>query len=162
MQRQVDECLKHVFEGDGVQEQIKRLKEWAAKSQLVVPLVRIGVGAEKVDWKLPEGMPDTVKLDEDIPEGMGETTIALEWRRIKHFITPDSNMNNLPVWKREQQWINMLEGLHHNEAKILTAVKDGSLLTLYPELEALLPDLGISEYNAPAKKKRGRPKKAKK
>ena len=161
MQRQVDECLDHVLKGEDDQEKIKRLREWAKRSQIVVPMVRLGVGAEKVDWNLPEGMPETVKLDEDMPVGMGETTIALEWRRITKFFATDSNMNNLVDWKREQQWVNLLEGLHPNESKIITAIKDGTLLTLYPELEPILPEIGIKEYNAPVvqKKKRGRSRK---
>ena len=61
-------------------------------------------------------------------------------------------MNNLAPWKREQQWVNILEGVHHKEAKILTAVKDGKLLELYPALEKILPDIGITEYNKPKKK----------
>jgi len=163
MQRQVDECLEEIFKAEGIEAQVLAMKAWAKKSQFAVQLVRIGVGADKVEWNLPEGMPETVKLEEDIPVGMGETTIGMEWRRIKHFFTPDSNMNKLVDWKREQQWINMLEGLHHIEAKIMTAVKDGKLLELYPEMEKLLPEIGIKEWNKPEppKKKRGRPKKKK-
>ena len=88
-------------------------------------MVRLGVGAEKVDSQLPEGMPETAKIQDDIPAGMGETTLMLEWRRVKQFIDPKSNMSNLPPWKREQQWVNILEAVQHEEAKILTAVKDG-------------------------------------
>jgi hypothetical protein len=151
--RQVDEGFDWVFKAEGVDAQITRLKEWAKMSQAVVPIVRIGVGAEKPNWDLPEGMPETgVKIQEDIPEGMGVTTLQLEWRRIKAFITPGSNMNNLPPVRREQQWLNILEGVHHKEAKLLTAVKDGKLLDLYPQLEALLEPLGITEYNKPETK----------
>jgi hypothetical protein len=65
-------------------------------------------------------------------------------------------MNKLKDWKRETQWLQILEGVHHKEAKILTAVKDGVLLEIYPELENLMAPLGITEYNkpTPAKKKR--------
>ena len=38
------------------------------------------------------------------------------------------------------------------EAKILTAIKDGVLLSLYPKLEKCLPILGIEEYNKPPRK----------
>lgn len=145
--RQADEGFEWVFKAATVPEQVKRLKEWASTNQSLVPVVRIGVGAEKPNWDLPEGMPAINKIKEDIPGGMGVTTIQLEWRRVKAFITPGSNMNNLPPVKREAQWLNILEGVHHKEAKILTAVKDGKLLELYPQLEALLEPLGITEYN---------------
>ena len=150
--RQVDEGFKWVFDADKPEEQVERLKSWASKNQTVVPMVRLGVGAEKVDWQLPEGMPETAKILDDIPAGMGETTLMLEWRRVKQFIDPTSNMSNLPPWKREQQWVNILEAVQHEEAKILTAVKDGELLKLYPKLEKCLPILGIEEYNKPPRK----------
>lgn len=159
--RQMDEGFDWVFKAEGVDAQIERLKAWAKTNQALVPVVRIGVGAEKPDWNLPEGMPNISKLKEDIPEGMGESTLQLEWRRIIGFITPGSNMNNLPPVKREQQWVNILEGVHYKEAKLLTAVKDGKLLELYPQLESLLEKLGIPEYNKPevAPKKKTRAKK---
>ena len=77
-----------------------------------MPLVRIGVGAEKPDWRLPEGQPETAKIDDNTPDGMGQTTIQLEWRRVKQFFDPASNMNNLPDWKREMNWMQILEGVH--------------------------------------------------
>ena len=150
--RQINEGFKWVFEEKKPDDQVSRLKQWAAKNQAVVPIVRMGVGAEKPDWGLPEGMPETTKIQDDIPEGMGESTLTIEWRRVKQFIDPNSNMNNLPTWKREQQWVNILEGIISSEAKILTAVKDGTLLKLYPKLEKCLPILGIKEYNKPVKK----------
>ena len=150
--RQVNEGFKWVFEAAKPDEQVQRLKTWASRNQTIVPLLRLGVGAEKADWRLPEGMPETAKIQDDIPEGMGETTLMLEWRRVKQFIDPNSNMNNLPDWKREQQWVNILEAVQVEEAKILTAVKDGELLKLYPKLEKCLPILGIEEYNKPPRK----------
>jgi len=158
--RQLDEALDWVVEaktGEGIAE---RLKEWAASNQLAVTVVRLGVGAEKLEWNLPEGMPSTTKLEEDIPGGMGETTINLEWRRIKQFFDPQSNMNKLPDWKREINWVQILEGLHHKEAKLLTAIKDGKLLSEYPDLEKSFEILGITEYNTPVKKKTRSKKKA--
>ena len=77
--RQTDEGFDWVLEGESVDEQVERLKSWAKTNQTLVPLVRMGVGAEKVDWRLPDGMPETVKIDEDTPDGMGSTTIQLEW-----------------------------------------------------------------------------------
>jgi len=117
----------------------------------VVPLVRWGVGADKIEWDLPEGMPDGNKIQDDIPDGMGETSITMEWRRIKQFTDPASNMKNLPQWKQEMNWLQILEGVHHKEADLLTHVKDRSLIVLYPKLEGILKDLGITEYDAVTK-----------
>ena len=84
--RQINEGFKWVFEEKKPEGQVQRLKEWGAKNQAIVPIVRMGVGAEKPDWGLPEGLPETTKIEEDIPDGMGETTLTLEWRRVKQFI----------------------------------------------------------------------------
>ena len=111
--RQLDEALDYVFEASKKEEQVERIKEIASKDQTVVPLVRWGVGAEEVDWGLPEGMPESTKIEDDIPEGMGETSIRLEFRRIKSFTDPESNIKNLPAWKQEMNWMSILEGLHH-------------------------------------------------
>jgi hypothetical protein len=159
--RQVDEGFTWVFAVSSVDEQVSRLKQWAKTTQCLVPLVRHGVGAEKADWQLPEGMPDTVKVEGDIPLGMGETTINHEWRRISTFFTPGSPIHNVSQTRREAVWVQILEGVHHKEASILTAVKDGKLLEIYPELEKLMEPLGITEYNKPVKAKAKRRAKSK-
>ena len=157
--RQIDEGFEEIFKASGVTAQVAELKAWAGMNQVVVPLVRWGVGAEKPDWGLPEGMPETTKIEEDTPDGLGATSIQMEWRRIQQFTDPQSNMKNLPTWKQEMNWLQILEGVHPNEAKILTAVKDGNLLGLYPKLENLMEPLGITEYNKPKKKRATRKKK---
>lgn len=159
--RQINEGFEWVFKVDTPEEQVARLKQWAPTNQTLVPIVRIGVGAEKPEWGLPEGMPSTTKLQKDIPDGMGETTLTLEWRRIRQFMEPGSNMKKLPTWKQESNWVQILEGLHHREAEVLTAIKDGKLLDMYPKLEAMLPLLGITEYNKPEKPKAKRTRKTK-
>ena len=126
--RQMNEGFDYVFEGETVDEQVTRLKEWGQTNQCLVPIVRIGVGAEKPEWGLPEGMPETTKIEEDTPDGLGATSIQMEWRRIKQFTDPNSNMKNLPTWKQEMNWLQILEGVHPEEAKILTSVKDGAYL----------------------------------
>ena len=61
-------------------------------------------------------------------------------------------MKNLPQWKQEMNWLQILEGVHHKEAELLTHVKDRALIILYPKLEGILKDLGITEYDAVTKK----------
>lgn len=156
--RQLNEALDWVFEAPK-KEQVDRMKSVAKGNQTFIPYVRWGLGADKVEWGLPEGMPESTKIKDDIPDGMGETTLQLEFRRIQQFTNPESNMNNLPDWKREMNWMSIIEGIHHKEAELITHIKDGELLKLYPKLEAILPDLGIEEYNKPKKKTRRKAKK---
>lgn len=150
--RQINEVFEYVLKGTDTADKIARLKECGAGNQLIVPIFRMCVGAEKHDFGMPEGTPDTVKFDKDIPEGMGQTTLTLEWRRVRQFFTPGSNLKNLPAWKQESNWLQILEGLHMSEAKILTHMKDGTLLQDWPDFEPLLKDLGITEYNKPVTK----------
>lgn len=144
--RQLNEAFDYVFDVRAKKKQVERLKEVASTNQTIVPVVRWGVGAEQIDWGLPEGLPETHKIEDDIPEGMGDTTITLEWRRIRQFTDPASNMKNLPPWKQEMNWLQIIEGVHYKEAEFLTHVKDATLLKLYPKLEGILKDLGIEEY----------------
>ena len=159
--RQANEGFDWVFEATKKDEQIARLKEWASANQTVVPLVRYGVGAEKADFGLPSGMPETVKLDKDLPDGMSDTSIQMEWRRINTFLDPNGNLKNLPTWKQEMNWLQILEGLHWKEAEVLTHVKDGTLLTQYPKLEKILKDIGITDWNKTTTKKTRKKKIAK-
>lgn len=151
--RQTNEGFNWVFEVDDPTEQAGRLKQWATTNQSLVTLVRYGVGAMETDWGIPDGMPSTVKLEKDIPAGMSHSTIQLEWRRIKGFIDPTANIHNLKQPQRETVWVQILEAVHPDEAVILTAVKDATLLNVYPQLEAVLAPLGITEYNKPVVKK---------
>ena len=148
--RQLNEALDWVFEAPK-KEQVDRMKSVAKGNQTFIPYVRWGLGADKVEWGLPEGMPESTKIKDDIPDGMGETTLQLEFRRIQQFTDPNSNMNNLPAWKREMNWMSIIEGVHHKEAELITHIKDKQLLKLYPKLEAILEDLGITDYVKPKK-----------
>ena len=78
----MNEGFTYVFEGENLDEQVTRQKQWGQTNQCLVPVVRIGVGAEKPEWDLPDGMPETTKLEEDTPDGLGATSIQMEWRRI--------------------------------------------------------------------------------
>ena len=156
--RQMNEALDWVFEAPK-KEQVERMKAVAAGNQTFIPYVRWGLGADKVEWKLPEGMPETTKIKDDIPDGMGETTLQLEFRRIQQFTDPTCNMNNLPDWKREMNWMSIIEGVHHKEAELITHIKDQQLLKLYPKLEAILEDLGITDYVKPKKTRKRASKK---
>lgn len=144
--RQLNEAFDYVFEARGKKKQVERLKEVASANQTIVPVVRMGVGADVVDWGLPPGLPETHKIEDDIPDGLGDTTITLEWRRISNFFDPNSNMKNLVSWKQEMAWLQIIEGVHWKEAEFLTHVKDRTLLSLYPKLKNILTDLGITDY----------------
>lgn len=109
-------------------------------------------------FDLPEGEPP-FKHDA-APIGMNPGNLTMELRRLYIF----TKERDLPPVRKETLFIQMLEGLHPSEAKLLVAVKDQVLSSIYPNITAeLLVDNGFLpegvELAEPAKRGRGRPRK---
>ena len=79
---------------------------------------------------LPEGAPP-YKTDKNIQDGMGQTNLYTENRRF--YIWLDRNVQ-LPKVKKEQLFIQMLEGLQWKEAEDVILAKDRKLHTKYKTL----------------------------
>ncbi len=79
-------------------------------------------------WILPEGTPPFKKADE--PDGMFPTNLYLEARRIGYIFKRD----DLKPLKREGLFIEMLESVDPDEAKILLAIKEQRLDKLFPKI----------------------------
>jgi hypothetical protein len=78
----------------------------------------------KIVWELPEG--DVPYRENDAPEGTEHTLLGHEARKLYHFIkggNPSLKQN-----KREMMFVQMLEGLHKDEAELLIAAKDKSCI----------------------------------
>jgi hypothetical protein len=81
-------------------------------------------------WELPEGeVPYRVN---DAPEGTEHTLLSQEARRLYHFIKGGNPV--LSQNKRELMFVQMLEGLHKDEAELLISAKDKSLHRKYKGL----------------------------
>jgi hypothetical protein len=84
----------------------------------------------KIVWELPEG--DVPYRENDAPEGTEHTLLGHEVRKLYHFIkggNPKLTRN-----KREMMFVQMLEGLHKDEAELLIAAKDKNLHRKYKGL----------------------------
>ena len=84
----------------------------------------------KIFWELPEG--DVPYRENDAPEGTEHTLLGHEVRKLYHFIkggNPKLTRN-----KREMMFVQMLEGLHKDEAELLIAAKDKNLHRKYKGL----------------------------
>ena len=84
----------------------------------------------KIVWELPEG--DVPYRENDAPEGTEHTQLHQEVRKLYHFIkggNPALKQN-----KREMMFVQMLEGLHKDEAELLIAAKDKTLHRKYKGL----------------------------
>ena len=76
---------------------------------------------------LPEG-PVPYKENE-VPVGTDHTSLRREWKNLYHFVKGGND--SLSSLRRESMFIQMLEGLHPEEAKIICLVKDKDLESAY-------------------------------
>jgi hypothetical protein len=65
----------------------------------------------------------------DVPVGTDHTSLRKEWKNLYHFVKGGND--SLSKTRRESMFIQMLEGLHPNEADIVCLVKDKRLGAKY-------------------------------
>jgi hypothetical protein len=107
----------------------------------------------KVD--LPEGEPP-FKKDTSIPTGYSETNLYTEFRRFYIWLNDSINLTR---FRKEQLFVQLLEGIHWTEAEVVCLAKDKKLQTKYKSLKEDLvreafPDvLPPKKVPVPVKKK---------
>lgn len=84
----------------------------------------------KIKWLLPEGSVPYVP--NDAPEGTEHNVLSYESRKLYHFI--EGGNPTLTQNKRETMFVQLLEGLHTDEAEVLVAAKDKVLHQKYKGL----------------------------
>ena len=94
-----------------------------------------------VQFDLPEGMPPYNRNEADHPDLYAP--LASNIRRILVCLKSD---NRLPKWKKENTFIQMLEGCNPKEADILVHAKDKALTEMYPWLTADLVKTVFPSY----------------
>lgn len=85
-----------------------------------------------IKWQLPAG--EVPYIVNEAPEGTEHNVLSYESRKLYHFI--EGGNPTLSQNKREAMFVQMLEGLHPNEADILVAAKDKVLHQKYKGLSA--------------------------
>ena len=76
---------------------------------------------------IPEG---TVPYNKnEVPVGTDHTSLRREWKNLYHFVKGGND--KLSSMRRETMFIQMLEGLHPDEAEIICLVKDKALEEKY-------------------------------
>lgn len=86
----------------------------------------------KIEWDLPEG--DVPYTPNEAPEGTEHNMLVHEARTLFHYIkggNPQLTQN-----RRENMFIQLLEGLHQSEAEIIVSAKDKGLHRKYKGLSA--------------------------
>ena len=123
----LSEILTKVNNAKVKEEKVKILKQNDS-----VPLRQILKGAfdPKIEWDLPEGTPPYKQ--NEAPAGTEHTVLYTESKRLWHFIKGADP--KLSKTRKEMMYIQMLEGLHADEAKLLINVKEKNLNNTYKGL----------------------------
>ena len=87
-----------------------------------------------IKWKVPEG--DVPYEENDAPTGTEHTWLKQESHRLYHFL--EGGNNEIKQFQREKMFVQMLEGLNKDEAKLLISIKDRKLNTKYKGLTSNL------------------------
>tara|TARA_B100000902_G_scaffold231591_1_gene219642 strand:+ start:1935 stop:2366 length:432 start_codon:yes stop_codon:yes gene_type:complete len=113
------EILQKVSNAKTKSEKIKLLREY--NTQALRSLLIINFDTSVISM-LPDG--DVPFKPNDVPEGTEHTKLEKEARLLHHFFKGGSNISQI---KRETMFIQMLEGLHKDEANVLVLAKDKKL-----------------------------------
>ena len=84
----------------------------------------------KIKWMLPQGAVPFIKNES--PAGEEHTILRKEAKKLYRFVKGGDD--KLPQFKRENLFIQMLEGLHGEEAELLINAKDKKLHQIYKGL----------------------------
>ena len=84
----------------------------------------------KIKWALPDGEVPYAK--NDAPEGTEHTNLHGEARKLFHYL--EGGNSDLKQNRRESMFVQLLEGLHPDEADLLVSAKDKSLHRKYKGL----------------------------
>ena len=96
-----------------------------------------------VEWLLPEG--DVPFIPNEAPDGTEHTLLMQQMNVCHNFVKLNRDHLNLPpvygnpelnTARREMMFIQMLEGLHQDEANLLVVAKDKNLSKKYKGLTA--------------------------
>ena len=104
------------------------------------PLKQVLKGAfdSNIVWDLPAGDPPYIA--NEAPIGTEHGLLRNEAKRLWHFVKGADN--DLTKTQKETMFIQMLEGLHQDEAKVLLGMKNKSLNKMYKYIECdVLPKI---------------------
>ena len=116
---------------------VNNAKDKPAKIEVLMtydcqPLRQILKGAfdPTIKWDLPEGTPPY--KENDAPAGTEHTTLHQEAQRLYNFVLGAND--NISKTRKETLFIQVLEGLHKDEARALIAMKDKRLNLVFKGL----------------------------
>ena len=129
----ISEVLQKVSNAKTKVEKVKLLQQYNSDT---LRMLLIWNFDESITSAVPEGeVPYTVN---DAPAGTEHTSLEHESRLFFHFIKGGNE--NLTKAKRENMFIQLLEGLHKDEAEVVCMVKDKKLGKRYKVTKAAVSE----------------------
>lgn len=129
----ISEVLQKVSNAKTKVEKVKLLQQYNSDT---LRMLLIWNFDESIVSAVPEGeVPYTVN---DAPAGTEHTSLEHESRLFFHFIKGGNE--NLSKVKRENMFIQLLEGLHKDEAEVVCMVKDKKLGKRYKVTKAAVSE----------------------
>ena len=120
----VHEILAHVSKQRSVAKKVEALQQYRNDALVSILIWNFD---DSVQSLLPEGQVPFEK--NEVPVGTDHTSLRREWKNLYHFVRGGND--KLSKTRRESMFIQMLEGLHPEEAEIICLVKDKNLGTKY-------------------------------
>jgi len=120
----VHEILAHASKQRSVAKKVEVLKEYRNDALTAILIWNFD---DTVISALPEGEVPFNK--NEVPVGTDHTSLRKEWKNLYHFVKGGND--RLSKTRRETMFIQMLEGLHPEEAEIICLVKDKQLGTKF-------------------------------
>jgi len=123
----LSEVLKKVHNAKTKDKKIAILKENDSDS---LRMVLKSSFDPNIEWVFPDG--DVPYQKNEAAEGTEHTVLRKEARKLFRFIKGGDN--TIPQFKKENLFIQMLEGLHESEAQLIIDAKDKKLHQVYKGL----------------------------
>ena len=134
----VNEILDYVSSQKSKIAKVEALKEYRNEALVSILIWNFD---ETVVSMIPEG--DVPFTPNDSPQGTDHTSLRREQRNLYHFVKAGNDA--LSKLRRESMFIQMLEGLHPKEARIVVLAKDGRLhedyAVTYDQVKEAYPDI---------------------
>jgi hypothetical protein len=125
----LSEILQKVNNAKDKPKKIEVLKQYDSDA---LRMIIKGAFDPNIKWALPEGRPPFI--ENDVPKGTEHGQLKNECKRLWHFIEGADVKTSKT--QKETMFIQMLEGLHKEEAELLMNVKDKKLNKVYKGLTA--------------------------
>ena len=166
----ISEVLQRTSNAKTKAEKVKVLKEYRSPALTKILLCNF---AKNVRFMFPSGKTPYTATDR--PKGLDHQKLYSEHRLIDKFIAKKVNgivyygcsgttRPNIQQIKKEQLWVQLLEGLHKEEAELLDLVKDKKLTDRYKitrqNVIDAFPELRLQDQNEPKQPSNSGAKKA--